>query len=95
MTASGGCDADPMPEGDALLWTGFWALVVGLPLLLLWGWALFDLAVRSGEAWWVRLLWALAVVVVPLFGVVAYWLLRPGGDTEMAGPEPVSPEEDG
>lgn len=54
----------------------FFQLLIWIPLMLLWGFALWDLfhTSMSGIA---KALWAIAIVLVPVLGVVLYFMVRP------------------
>jgi hypothetical protein len=52
--------------------TGFLLLVFGLPLLVVWLWALVDAAVNPGLSTAVRVGWLLAVVLLPGVGALVY-----------------------
>lgn len=57
----------------------FWILVIWVPLILLWGFALVDLFAsrHSGLA---KALWAIAILFLPVLGVILYFALRPTDD---------------
>ena len=65
-----------MSFGEAFL-----QLLIWVPLIMLWAFALFDLfgADMSGL---VKVLWALAIVAVPVFGVILYFWVRPVRDNQ-------------
>lgn len=53
----------------------FFQLLIWVPLIMLWGFALWDLFHTSmnGVA---KALWAIAIVFIPVIGVVLYFMLR-------------------
>lgn len=57
----------------------FWLLLIWVPLILLWGFALVDLFAsrHSGIA---KALWAIAILFLPIVGVILYFALRPSDD---------------
>lgn len=59
----------------------FWQVVVLLfiliPLIFLWVFALLDLFRRRDLAGWVKGLWAIAIVIFPVVGMVVYFVARP------------------
>ncbi|GMQ93180.1 MAG: hypothetical protein BMS9Abin12_0657 [Acidimicrobiia bacterium] len=60
-------------------WDFFWILAIWIPLILLWGFALVDLFAsrHSGLA---KALWAIAIIFLPIIGVILYFALRPKHD---------------
>jgi len=60
-------------------WDFFWTLAIWIPLILLWGFTLVDLfgSSHSGLA---KGLWAIAIVFLPIIGVILYFALRPKDD---------------
>jgi hypothetical protein len=55
---------------------GLITVLVYIAVVVTWFFALFDLFFR-GDLGWSKALWLLAIVFVPIFGVVAYFLFRP------------------
>jgi len=59
----------------------FWQVVVFLfifvPLIMLWIFALLDLFKRHDLAGWLKGLWAIAIVIFPIVGMVVYFIARP------------------
>jgi hypothetical protein len=62
-------------------WDLFWLLVIFLPLLLLWGFALVDIFRRDdlSGAW--KAVWVFVIIVIPWFGTLVYLLFRRPGAT--------------
>jgi hypothetical protein len=56
-----------------------WILLVGflIPVVVLWGYALVSLLRRPDLGIGAKLLWLLAILVVPILGSVTYFMLRP------------------
>jgi len=48
-----------------------------IPVLILWGYAIVSLVGRRDLAIGAKLLWLLAIVVLPLIGSILYFMLRP------------------
>ena len=67
-------------------WEFFVLLLIFVPLIMLWIFTLGDLAGRTDISGLSRGLWAVAVVLLPVIGMLIYFLTRPV-DPEMA-PEP-------
>lgn len=68
-------------------WNVFWLLAIWIPLILLWGFALVDLfhSAMSGIA---KALWAIAIVLLPVLGLILYFGLRETGQNQYAVTEP-------
>lgn len=52
-------------------------LVFIIPVLLLWGYAIVSLIGRHDLGIGAKLLWLLAVLLIPIIGSVLYFMLRP------------------
>jgi hypothetical protein len=64
----------------ALGFTGAqWILlaVFVIPVLILWGYAIVSLVARRDLGIGAKLLWLLAILVLPLIGAILYFMLRP------------------
>jgi Phospholipase_D-nuclease N-terminal len=48
-----------------------------IPVLILWGYAIVSLVGRPDLGIGAKLLWLLAIVVLPLIGSILYFMLRP------------------
>lgn len=72
-------------------WNIFLLLLIYLPLLALWGFALSDLAGRADLSGPATGLWAIAIVLLPIFGVLVYFVTQP--DSTATSPV-VSAEDD-
>ena len=58
-------------------WSGVLVVMLYIPFLFLLGFTLVALFVRKDMSAWTKLLWALAVLFVPLIGVILYWVVCP------------------
>ena len=62
-------------------WGIFWAvsltLVVFIPLMMMWLFAIVDLFGRADIGGFGKALWLLAILFLPVFGTLAYYLFRP------------------
>jgi Phospholipase_D-nuclease N-terminal/Short C-terminal domain len=68
-------------------WEFFLLLLIWIPLVILWVFALTDLARRVDISGLAKGLWAVAIVLLPIIGMVIYFIVRPR-DAEMeANPE--------
>ena len=67
----------------------WWAMTVFfiyMPLIFLWGFTLFDLFQRHDLSGWAKALWAIGIVVLPLVGMLIYFIARPKeADTWVGG----------
>ena len=62
-------------------WTAFFLLLIWVPLAMLWIGVLFDLFRRDDLGGFTKVLWAVAIFVVPWFGALIYLVVRPRGVT--------------
>jgi hypothetical protein len=61
-------------------WDAFWLLLIFIPLLLVWGFAIVDIFRRDDISGWLKALWIVVVVVMPFLGTLIYLVFRqPGG----------------
>ena len=72
-------------------WWGLLWLSLFIPLMFLWGFALWDIFGRRDLSGVAKALWAVAIVFLPLFGMLIYFIARPKdldavGGTAYAGP---------
>lgn len=66
-------------------WELFFILLIFIPLLMLWIFALADLFRRHDLSGWAKALWAIAIVLLPLLGLLIYFIARPSeADQETA-----------
>jgi len=56
-------------------WDNFWTLLIFIPLLLLWIFALVDLFKNPDISGIAKALWAIAIVLVPIIGMIVYFLV--------------------
>ena len=65
----------------ALVWVlPWWGFVSGffiIGLIAVWLAVVYDLVRRADMAQWTKVIWAIFVVLIPIFGVLAYYLTRP------------------
>lgn len=62
-------------------WDFFFLMLIYVPLLLMWGAALFDIFRRDDMAGVTKAVWVVAVILVPFFGTLIYLILRRPGAT--------------
>jgi Phospholipase_D-nuclease N-terminal len=59
------------------LWNASVLLFVFIPLTLMWIYALVDVFLNPGLSALARVLWLLVILLMPLFGFLAYLMFRP------------------
>ncbi|GLZ78004.1 membrane protein [Actinorhabdospora filicis] len=73
--------SDEPPEVAMSFWDYFWLLLIWLPMLLLWGFALIDIFRRDDLKGWMKALWVVVIILLPFFGTLIYLIMRPAGAT--------------
>jgi uncharacterized membrane protein len=58
-------------------WEGFFLMLIWIPLIFLWAFALVDLFQRNDLSGWAVAGWLILIILLPLFGVLFYFLFRP------------------
>jgi type VI protein secretion system component VasK len=58
-------------------WEGFFLLLIWIPLIFLWAFALVDLFQREDLSGWAVAAWLILIILLPLLGVFFYFLFRP------------------
>ena len=59
--------------------------MISIPLIFLWGFTLFDVFARKDHGWVAKVLWAMAIVFLPLIGMLVYVIARPKDVDSMPG----------
>jgi DMSO reductase anchor subunit len=62
-------------------WDTFWLLLIFIPLLLIWGFALVDIFRRDDLSGWLKAVWVVVVILAPFFGTLVYLIFRRPGAT--------------
>jgi hypothetical protein len=62
-------------------WDAFFLLLIWVPLLMVWAFALVDIFRRDDIGGGSKALWVACVILVPFFGTFVYLIARPGGAT--------------
>jgi hypothetical protein len=61
--------------------TGFWGwfflFLIFIPMMMLWVYTLVDIFNRVDLSGWVKALWVIFVLILPLFGMLIYFIARP------------------
>lgn len=75
-------------------WNAFFLLLIWVPLLLIWTFALIDIFRRDDISGVSKALWLVCVIVLPFLGTLIYVIARPAGATreERAAIEAASPQ---
>jgi hypothetical protein len=63
-------------------WETFFLLLIFLPLMMIWAFALVDIFRRDDIGGVSKALWVLAVFLLPFIGTLIYLIARPAGATE-------------
>ena len=58
-------------------WYGLMSGFIIIGLIAIWLSVVYDLIRRADMPLWQKMLWAMVVVLIPVFGVIAYFLTRP------------------
>jgi hypothetical protein len=58
-------------------WQVFFLLLIWVPLVMLWGFALYDIFRRQDLRGLSKALWVAVIIVLPYFGVLIYLVARP------------------
>lgn len=58
-------------------WGWFFLFLIFIPLMMLWIYALADIFERVDLAGWAKALWVVFVLVLPLLGMLTYFIFRP------------------
>ncbi|GAA2362921.1 hypothetical protein Cme02nite_41330 [Catellatospora methionotrophica] len=62
-------------------WDVFWLLLIFIPLLLIWGFAIVDIFRRDDLSGWLKALWVVVVILLPFLGTLIYLIFRQPGAT--------------
>jgi len=63
-------------------WESFFLLLLFLPLVMVWAFALVDIFRRDDMSGWWKALWVVCVIALPFLGTLIYIVTRPAGVTE-------------
>lgn len=70
-----------LAQEDLGFWDVFWLLLIFIPLLLIWGFAIVDIFRRDDLSGWLKALWLIVVILAPFLGTLIYLILRKPGAT--------------
>lgn len=72
-------------------WEVFFTLLIFIPLIMLWVFALVDVFLNSELSGVAKALWAIAIVLLPLIGMLVYFIVQGSGDANAAAAAPPPP----
>ena len=72
-----------MEEG-LTFWNVFWLFFIIIPLLLTWVFGLVDVFRRDDLNGLAKVLWMLFILIIPIVGIIVYFVLRPVSPEEQA-----------
>ncbi len=58
-------------------WTAFWIIFIYIPLVAMWVFGITDVFRRTDLSGLAKVLWVLAIIWLPIIGLVAYFITRP------------------
>ena len=58
-------------------WGWFFLFLIFIPMMMLWIYTLVDIFNRVDLSGWVKALWVIFVLILPLFGMLIYFIARP------------------
>lgn len=62
-------------------WDAFWLLLIFIPLVLVWAFAVVDIFRRDDLSGWLKALWLIVVILAPFLGTLIYLIFRRPGAT--------------
>ena len=66
-------------------WTVVFVVLLLVPVVLLWVYALIDLARRTDQKAWRKVTWIAAIVLLPIVGPLLYVIFRPSRRGDIRG----------
>ena len=63
-------------------WETFFLLLIFLPLVMIWCFALFDIFRRDDRGGGWKAVWVACIILVPFLGTLIYLITRPAGATQ-------------
>jgi len=58
-------------------WGWFWLFLIFIPMMMLWIYTLIDIFGRIDLSGWVKALWVIFVLILPILGMLIYFIFRP------------------
>lgn len=71
-----------MVLADISFWQAFFLLLIFVPLVLIWGFAVLDIFRRDDISGVWKAVWLVVVIVIPFLGTLLYLILRRPGATK-------------
>jgi type VI protein secretion system component VasK len=65
-------------------WGWFFILLIMLPLICLWIFTLMDIFMRKDLPGWMKAISVIIVIILPLFGMLIYFIVRPDTARELS-----------
>jgi ABC-type multidrug transport system fused ATPase/permease subunit len=65
-----------------------------IPLVFIWVFTLFDIFGRVGMSGWAKALWVILVLILPLLGMLIYFIARPVTERDIAMQKHVKENQD-
>jgi len=65
-------------------WGWFFVLMIMIPLMCIWVFSLADIFARMDLPGWAKALWVIVVIILPLLGMLVYFIVRPQTARELA-----------
>lgn len=60
------------------VWEVLWIILIVIPITICWVAAIIDLFVRRSDLrWWAIALWLIFILILPVFGMLIYFITRP------------------
>lgn len=77
-----------MPILASTVWEVLWVILIVIPITICWVAAIIDLFVRRQDLrWWAVALWLIFILILPVFGMLIYFIARPTLPNEQAAME--------
>ncbi len=64
-------------QAETGFWGWFFLFLIFIPMMMLWIYTLVDIFQRVDLSGWVKALWVIFVLILPLLGMLIYFIARP------------------
>ena len=83
-----------LADDHVTFWNLFFLLLIFIPALLVWAFAVFDIFRRVDISGGMKAVWLAVVIFLPFLGTIVYLIVRPVGASgdDRVGPQPPSAE---
>jgi glucan phosphoethanolaminetransferase (alkaline phosphatase superfamily) len=75
-------------------WKWLVIMLIYIPLIYIWVFALFDIFNRVDLGGWAKALWVIFVLILPLLGMLIYFIARPVTEQDVATQKQVKEKQD-